>query len=186
MMAKRKARLKQGTRDFAKPRGEVTLPRWDRGASGPANRIGLVEEPVTWTNDEGEVVNPNGVKRMRRVDMLEVYHSRGWISDRGYTAGEALRDAWCNTQRGKGVDWSAERVDSSPKPDAAIDIQIDRFSRLVSVSNCIAAEDHAILWVVVGKGRSFAHLREYRALRHDRGREHLRAALDRLADRLGM
>jgi len=34
---------------------------WDMGAKGPANRIGLVQEPVTWTNDKGEQVNPNNV-----------------------------------------------------------------------------------------------------------------------------
>ncbi|MBI6628338.1 hypothetical protein [Pontibaca salina] len=184
----RAVKLKRGTRDFAKPRGKVSLaqPRWDHGASGPANRIGLVAEDRGPRDVKtGKVINPNGVKGVRRVDMLEIYHSRGWISDRGYTAGERLRDAWAATQKSKGMDWSAERVDSTPRPDAMIDIQVERVSRLTRVTRCIQRGDEDILWAVVGEGRSVGHLPRYRAQNHGAGREHLYEALDRLADAMG-
>jgi hypothetical protein len=184
-MAKRKARLKIGTRDYAKGKAAVTLaqPSWDMGATGQANRIGLVTEDAGEVDrDTGKWVNPNGVKRARRVDMLEVYHERGWISDRGYTAGEALRDAWTGTQRGKGTDWSMERVDSSSKPDAHIDIQIDRVSRYLAVSSLIPTDDMDIVFAVACDAHAISRLKRYRGISHERGKVHLRAALDRLAD----
>lgn len=189
MAAKRKrAKLKNGTRrDLVKPASAVSLspPRWDQGATGPANRIGLVtEERGALDPDKGRV-NPNGVKGARRVDMLEIYHARGWISDRGYTAGETLRDAWAGTQRGKGMDYTAERVDSTPKPDASIDIQIDRVSRLVSLSKRIHPDDHDIIYTVAYEQRPIAHLRQYRGRNHEAGKRHLFSAFERLADALG-
>jgi len=185
---KAKTRLKSGTNIKAQARGDVSLAkaRWDMGAEGQANRAGLITEDRGEVDpDTGEKVNPNGVKGARRVDMLEVYHSRGWISDKGYTAGEALRDAWTATQRSKGTDYSAERVDSTSKPDAHIDIQIDRVSQYIAVSRQITQGDERILSTVVGEGRAIGHLREYQRERHEAGRAHLRAALDRLADRMG-
>jgi hypothetical protein len=178
-------RLKNGAHRNGKPASSVSVstPRWDQGATGPANRVGLVTEgrgdidPTT-----GSKVNPNDVHGARRVDMLEVYHGRGWISDRGYSAGEVLRDAWTATQRSKGMDYSAVRVDSSPKPDANIDMQIERVSRYHAVASRIAKGDERILDAVVGEGRALSHLKEYRHLNHDKGKAHLREALDRLAD----
>lgn len=186
---KAKPRLKTGTRDLAKPKGAVSLssPKWDQGATGQANRQDLVtEERGDRDPDTGKVINPNGVKGVRRVDMLETYHQRGVISDRGYTAGEALRDAWAGTQRSRGTDYSAPIVDSTSKPDAHIGIQIDRVSRYLDVSKRIAPQDKAILTAVVSEGRAIAHLLEYRGLSHDRGKVHLREALERLADAMGM
>ncbi|MEX3315695.1 hypothetical protein [Sulfitobacter sp. PS-8MA] len=157
---------------------------WDMGARGPANRLHLVQEPVTWTNDKGEQVNPNNVKRMRRVDMLQKYHKDGVIGNRQLTAGATLRDAWAKTEMGQGKDYSDPVVDSSPKPDQAIDIRIDRMSAYLSVSKLVAAEDKAILQAVACEGRAVAHLREYRYKAVPKGKEHLAAALDRLADKL--
>jgi len=180
-MGKRKNRL-NGTHHKAQKTADVSLPRWDQGATGPANRIGLVtEERGELDPTTGKMVNPNGVKGSRRVDMLETYYKRGLISDRGYTAGEALRDAYTATQRSKGSELM-ERVDASPKPDAFIDIQVDRLSRYIAISRHIPAEDQRILIAVVGEGRTVAHLRQYHHLRHEAGLAHLRAALDRLAD----
>lgn len=184
--AARRRRLKHGTRDLAKPKSQVTLARWDQGATGQANRVGLVtEERGDRDAKTGKIINPNSVKGVRRVDMLEVYHKRGWISDRGYTAGEALRDAWSATQCGKGVDLSQDRVDATAKPDAAIAMQIDRVSRLLSISRRIPADDEAILHAVACEGRAISHLRQYRGMYHEKGKTHLREALDRLAKAMG-
>jgi hypothetical protein len=153
---------------------------------GAANRIGLVTEQRGHVDaDTGETINPNGVKGVRRVDMLEVYHQRGWITDKGYTAGEALRDAWSMVHRAKGTDYTAVRVDSSSKPDAQVAILIDRVSRYHAVARRIAKGDEEILACVVEEGRAIAHLRQYRGAAHDAGKRHLCAALDRLALAMG-
>ena len=185
-MSKAKRKLKNGTNAKAKPKGQVSLARWDQGAMGAANRIGLVTEQRGHVDaDTGETINPNGVKGVRRVDMLEVYHQRGWITDKGYTAGEALRDAWSMVHRAKGTDYTAVRVDSSSKPDAQVAILIDRVSRYHAVARRIAKGDEEILACVVEEGRAIAHLRQYRGAAHDAGKRHLCAALDRLALAMG-
>ncbi len=184
----RGAKLKHGTKVNAKPKSEVSLsqPRWDQGAAGQANRLGLVtEERGDVDADTGKTINPNGVRGVRRVNMLEVYFKRGVISRRGYTAGEALRAAWDATMQGKGSDISDVRVDRTPKADAAIDIRIDRLSRLLLISKHVPTCDIGIVFAVVCEGRAIGHLPMYRHRRHDAGKRHLFAALERLAAAMG-
>ena len=191
MPAKKKRRLKNGTKATAKPTSQVSVARepWDRGATGPAMmaRESRVEDAIDpeIDPDTGEVKNrnPNGVKRRVFHDMLEVYRSRGWITSRGFEAGKVLRAAWENTKRGGG--YLQERVDSTPKPDAAVAMQVDRMSARVGITRKIPSQDHAILMTVVCDALPIGRLREYRGRRHEHGKAHLAAALDRLADRLG-
>lgn len=186
-MARRKKR-KQAWTQKAKPKSEVSLaqPRWDRGADGQANRIGLVEEPVTWTDDEGNEVNPNGVKRLRRVDMLENYYRRGWISQRGFSAGEKLRNAWEAVGKVKAMDFKQDRVDSTPKPDQHVAIQVDRVSHLVSLSKHIPDEYAEIILTVAREGRGIAALPQYRGSRHEGGKVDLHNAFEALAEAMGL
>lgn len=178
-----KPRLKVGTNANAKPKEEVTLARWDGGATGPANRVGLVKEPRGTINPEtGQISNPNNIIGMRRVDVLELYHRRGVISDRGLTAGEKLRDAWAGTMRGKGGDLSDIRVDRTAKADDQIDIRIERISKYHAIAKLIPNADKKLLIAVVGEGHTIAWLKQYRGGKLDKGKAHLRAALDRLAD----
>ena len=164
---------------------DVKLARWDQGAMGPANRIGLVQEDRGETDpNTGKKINPNGVKGVSRYDMMKVYHKRGILSDRAYTAGERLRNAWDETQRSKGVDLADERVDSTSKPDAAIAIMIDRVSRLSRLSRMIAPEDRQIIEAVAYEERPVSHLPKYRAHNHAKGIEHMKAAFERLADKM--
>ena len=73
MAAKRKkrARLKPGSGYKAQHRSKVSLgpsTTWDKGADGPANRIGLVIEDRGDTDPTtGKKINPNGVKGARRA-----------------------------------------------------------------------------------------------------------------------
>ncbi|WP_028955912.1 hypothetical protein [Sulfitobacter sp. 20_GPM-1509m] len=185
MSSKAAKRRKAYRAQSAKAVSVAAMPdHWDMGARGQANRIGLVQEPVTWTNDKGEQVNPNNVKRMRRVDMLQKYAKDGVISDRQLTAGAVLRDAWAKTEMGQGRDYSDPVVDSSPKPDQAIDIRIDRMSHYIAITRLIPAGDDSILQAVACEGRAIAHLREYRWRNLPKGKVHLADALERLADRL--
>ena len=181
----RRKRLKPGTSPTAKPKAAVSLapaPSWDMGATGPANRVGLVVEPRGEIDPAtGKQVNPNGVKGARRVDMLEVWRNRGVITQSGFAAAEALRNAFEATQRAPG--WpDNERVQSSPKPDHAVTIQIERLSRYHDLARRVAVQDRAIIAACVLYPGIPARLPQYRGRRYAEGLAHLRAALDRLAN----
>lgn len=190
--SRRRTKLKKGTNAKAQPRALVSVASspWDMGATGPANRAreSRIEDGVDpeVDPDTGEVKtrNPNGVKRRVFYDMLDVYYRRGWITKRGFNAASALRDAWQRTEQGQGNDWSKERVDSTPKPDAAVAVQIDRMSALVAITRHIPPEDHSILLTVACEGHAIGRLRQYRGMNHDKGKRHLHDALERLADRI--
>lgn len=176
---KRKARLSTAARvsnNRRKP-PPVTLPEpRDLGATGPANRQGLVIEPIPGS--------PNNEKRARRVDMLEVWLRKGQITPRGYYAAEKLRNAFEETARSPG--WpESERVQSSPKPDHAVTIQIDRLSRFHGLARHVSREDAQIIAACVLHPGTPAQLRQYRGRAYQRGIEHLREALERLAKAMG-
>ena len=157
---------------------------WDHGATGPANRIGLVvEERGEKDARTGKVTNPNGVTGVRRVDLLEYWHKRGSISTGGYNAAIKLRDAYEATMRDKPALPGNDRVQSSPKPDQAIAIRMDYISRYVALARKIERQDREIIICCVLDG---AHpSRVYGALRTKEGFAHLRDALDRLHSALG-
>ena len=178
----------------AKARAGVTVSlggsEWDQGAMGQANRIGLVVEPRgTLDPATGKTINPNAVKGARRVDMMETYHKRGWISDRGFTAGERLRDAWEDTQRGPG--WADnDRVQSSAKPDQAIAMQLDRIGRLVWLTKRMPKDHAALIEAVCMKRVGLASatvdgVKPFTGSRHDEGARVMRVAFDALADAFG-
>lgn len=166
---------------------------WDEGASGPANRAGLEQEDATDMDPATgkPVPNPNGVKRLRRVDMLEVWHRRQVISTAGFNAAEKLRDAFARTQMGASIDMAQDRVDSSPKPDHAVTIQIDRISQFSAIMACVAPQDRQIIDLCILHGHSPAKMRDrdgrrpYFGRGHADGLVHIRDALDRLAKRMG-
>lgn len=169
------------------PTSAVTVTSWDQGATGRANRHNLVQEaaadadPVT-----GKISNPNGIKRMRRVDMLEVWHRKGEITTAGFNAAEKLRNAFEATQRAPG--WpDNDRVQSSPKPDHAVTIQIDRISKYHAIAKHIPAEDQPIIshCVLLGGLPSSLRLdgkRPYHGAGWANGLAALDAALNRLAN----
>jgi len=165
----------------------VTMPAsdWDHGAEGRANRIGLVIEQRGEVDPKtGKVQNPNGVTGARRVDLLEFWHRRGSISTEGFNAAEALRNAFEATMRGKAALPDNDRVQSSPKPDHAVDIQIDRISRFQNLMGYVHSCDREIVTACVLDGRHPSHV--YGPLRVREGFEHLRHALDALADSIAV
>lgn len=166
-------------------RGKVSLPQWDHGAMGQANRIGMVvEERADVDPETGKRVNPNGVTGVRRVDLLEVYHKRGVISARGYMAGQHLRQAWLQTEMGQCSPFAREAIDTSLKLDAAMAVMVDRISSYKKANSFTSAGDSAILSVVICSGDSVGAIKEYRGEMHEVGLVHLRDAMDRLADRM--
>lgn len=126
---------------------------WDMGAKGPANRIGLVQEPVTWTNDKGEQVNPNNVKRMRREDAIDEYLKRGWLSQAQHGMAVRLITAFEGTQRTAPAIKKVQ-VDSSPKPDAHVAIMIDRITKLTHISKRIPPESLYVMRRVLYDGKT--------------------------------
>jgi len=179
-MAKRKGKAKD----------RVTIASWDMGATGQANQSGLViESRGELDTATGKVINPNGVKGARRIDTLARYHRLGWISARGYNAGDMLRTAWLNTQRSPG--WSDnDRVQSSPKPDQAITMQVDRISRLVWLSRRVPEDIAPIVEHIALHDGSVAGVRvkgkrPYIGRNHDAGKAAMAAAFERLAGCFG-
>ena len=192
-MAKRKlkSQSKSSATRWAKKAKPLPLPpeagkTWDTGASGPAARAReqVVEDAFDVDPETGEVINPNGIRRIRIVDMLEVWHKRGVISTGGFNAAEKLRDAFEATARAPG--WpDNDRVQSSPKPDHAVTIQIDRISRFHAVNRLVPAEHREIIDCCVLLGSSPAALRQYRGRNYQDGLQLLAAALDHLSGRMG-
>ena len=185
MAMKNRARLRQGTKKTAKPASLVSLAKatWDLGATGPANRRDMVIEQAADIDPEtGEIINPNGVVRARKVDKLEKWYRAGKISAAGYNAAEKLRDAFEATQRAPG--WpDNDRVQSSPKPDHAVTIQTDRMSRFHAVSRYVATADRPIIDACVLGGCDVTDLPAFRG-DENAGLAALSAALDRTADRM--
>ena len=182
-----KRKLKHGARQVTtKP---VTLPvaPWDMGALGPANQRDLAQEDAADTTPDGKEKNPNGVTRMRRISKLEKWHNtyrlmqrgRGkgpYITTRQYNAAERYLDAFEATMQAPG--WpDNDRVQSSPKPDHAVAIQIDRVSRFHSVAGCLNAEERGIVETVLFGSENMPEGRRFYARI-----ERLRIILDKLAD----
>jgi hypothetical protein len=96
--AKRRGKLKLGTRRYGKPASSVTLrpTTWDMGATGPANRERLQQEPATEFDPETgkEQPNPNGVSRVRRQSWVEIYARQGKLTKAQQSAAQNLYAAW--------------------------------------------------------------------------------------------
>lgn len=82
----------------AKPASSVSVAPcpWDMGASGPANRERLREEPATEIDPETgkDAPNPNGVRRVRRQTWVEVYALQGKLTKAQASAAANLYAAW--------------------------------------------------------------------------------------------
>lgn len=185
--AKRKMRKRDGRWVHASAGVTLASSPWDHGATGPANRVGLVVEDRGEVDPKtGKMRNPNGVTGVRRVDLLEYWHKRGSISTEGFNAGEALRNAFEATMRSKPALPGNDRVQSSPKPDHAVDIMVDRISAFERIMRHVAMKDREIISACVLDNATPAAIRGYRGAGYRKGLAHLREALDRLADALGI
>lgn len=121
-MGSKKPRLRHGTRGTRQTRRDVSVPLapWDMGASGPANRIGLVEEQRGEIDESGKVVNPNSVRGVRRRSWPETYMEQGKLTIGQLNTARELIDA---SEGRKAQDPLAaikiDRQTGTPDPQAA-------------------------------------------------------------------
>jgi len=110
----------------------------DHGTGTPAAMAGKVLKPIL--NDEGR--NPNNIGRL----VTECQLSRmEFLSMRQYQAGMEIRDAWSGVEKLSSGGELKEQVDSTPKPDATIAIQMDAQSRLVNAMKAVPPETRDIV-----------------------------------------
>ena len=90
-MAKHKKKTKVLKAAVAKPKSEVTLSTapWDSPGSwdyGPqterANELTVIEGRFQVDPKTGKKTNPNNVRGKRRVCWIELYHVKGYLTDR--------------------------------------------------------------------------------------------------------
>ena len=177
-MGKRKLKSqdKANLARHAKP-AKLETP-WDTGAPGPAARAReqVVEDAFDVDPETGEIRNPNGIRRVRIVDMLEVWHRKGVISTAGYNFAVKLRDAFEATQRAPG--WpDNDRVQSSPKPDHVAAIHADRMTAFRAYTRFVHGGDWAVIDYLVLLNRETA----ITGFRYQAMLKELGPALDRCA-----
>lgn len=143
-----------------------------------ANRI--IEDGGEINSATGKRENPNGIRRARRIDVIETYYRAGRLSPSQFQAAETLASAWENTQRSPSPKLG-EKVDSSPKPDHAITIQIDQMTDYIRIMGRVDKADKQILTHCVLDRHTPYGLPQYRHARRGEGMQALRDALDRLA-----
>lgn len=164
-----------------KKRAEPYRPTWDFGTGTTAQRQDLLIEDAGEIDPKtGRRVNPNGVKRARRMWPAERYRRRGWLTERQYRALELLMLAWERTGRTQSA-YGRIKVDQTPNPTAAIAVQIDRRSDYHRIARWVAGPYRAyVMWV--GSGGDIGAMPGYRAAYMER----LRKGADALADKLGV
>ena len=181
-MAK-KRKLNHGTRDYAKPKSQVTLAAtsWDTGPSTSAQNTLKIIEPVEQKDENtGKMVNPNGVKRARRLSVAEAYRKTGNLTARQASAADKLLKAWEKNHRSPPAIKEIQ-VDNSPKPDAHIAIKIDRISAYHAIAKLIPKKYSAFVMHVARDDRHITSMHGYRRVIY---MERLREGLDALADNL--
>lgn len=157
-----KKKLKHGTAGghAGRKRRAVTLANcpWDTGPDTAAQRAGKVIEDATYTDPEtGEKRNPNGVKRARRIDLAEHLRNKGFVSERGLRAALLIRDAFERTMRSPPAIKKVQ-VDTSPKPDHAVAIMVDRISAYHAAVQRIPPKYWSLVtWVVIDNQHPSSH-----------------------------
>ena len=156
------------------------------GPDTAAQRCGkVIEDAKMWDAEKGEYVNPNGVKRARRVDMCSTYYKRGQINERQHNAAMKLREAYEATMKSPPAIREIQ-VDDSPAPDRIVELQIDRLSRFSGLMRHVPVSSKAVVDIVVLDNHSIGRLKQYRAYKFARGLAALQDGLDAVADSLDL
>jgi len=163
--------------------------RGDLGPDTPLQRANKVTEDVTWVDDEGNLQkSPNGMKRARRIDLIESYHTRDRnpiLDARQYKAAKMLREAYEATQKSPPAIKEIQ-VDASPKPDQNVSTLIDRISRFSAIMRHVPRDCKDVVDAVVLENQSIGWLKQYRGDNLSVGVRRLQLALDAVADKIGV
>lgn len=104
------------------------------------------------TREEVVEGDKNGSKLKRRYDAIDAIKG---LSPRQHMAARKLREAYEATAKGPPAIKEIQ-VDSSPKPDANIDVTIDRLSWFVRLHNAVPPEMRYVVDHVVLHGRAIS------------------------------
>jgi hypothetical protein len=185
-----KKRARKGRKAHRKPVTLSAAPeatnRWDMGPDTPAQRAGKVIESADYIDPEtGKRINPNNVKRARRIDLIETYHKRERpiLDTRQFRAAQLLRNAYEATQKSPPAIKKVQ-VDTTPKPDANVAIMVDRISAFHRAARHIPPECRPVIDVVVLQNRAIAAHPAYKAWNHAKGVALLQRGLDAIAEGL--
>ena len=99
----------------------------------------------------------NGMKRRQRIGALELVYRRGGMTMRQFQAGKEIRDAFEATQKSPPA-IKEIHVDSSPKPDATIDVQCDAQSRYAFAMSAVDSRFKHIVEHVCCENRPISDL----------------------------
>mgnify|MGYP001803260075 CR=1 FL=1 len=143
----------------------------DHGTGTQAALAGTVLEAVT--DEKG--ANPNHMGRRRRVDVLDAIN----LTMRQRQAAEAIRDAFSRVEMLSSGGPLKEQVQSSPKPDRAIAVQVDANSRWVHVTKPIPYRARELVEHVCCYGKPL------RTSGYVRASDLFKLLMDRVADHMG-
>ena len=119
----------------------------------PAQYLTIIEERGYTDPKTGKYHNPNGLKGRRRVSWVELYGAKEALTKRQVKAGLILLKAFEQTQRSAPAIRKVQ-VDTFPKPDAHIDILVDRMDKYHRIAQYIPNKYRPFINHVVLQNRS--------------------------------
>lgn len=144
----------------------------DHGTGTAAANQNTVIEPVDLEN------NPNRMGRRVRVNLIDTMIKRGTLTMRQGQAAKAIQEAYCRVQMLSSGGELKEQVQSSPKPDATVAVQVEYMSRLVHVTSPILRADRSLVEWICYHNRP---LHTHGTVRH---LARFRMAMDKVADHM--
>ncbi len=110
----------------------------DHGPNTEASMAGTEVRPV-----DGD--NPNNIGRRQRVNVVDRLAGRNLLTMRQIQAARAIGDAYAKLQTLSSGGELKETVDSTPKPDATIAMQVDASSQWVHVMTAVPDRNRVIV-----------------------------------------
>ena len=146
----------------------------DHGTGTAAAIAGTVLTPLT--DERGN--NPNNIGRRRRENVLDTIN----LSMRQFQAGDEIARAWSAVEKLSSGGELKERVQSSPKPDETIDIQVEAMSRLEHAMRAVPSAMRYVVEHVCWHNLPLARLPDKSP--HGNHSANLKVALDLVANKL--
>ena len=189
-MGRKRNKARKGRKPDRKPVTLSAAPeatnRWDMGPDTPAQRAGKVIESADYIDPEtGKRINPNNVKRARRIDLIEAYHTRDRpiLDTRQFRAAQLLRNA-CEATQKSAPAIKKVQVDTSPDYGAPAITAMERAKAVALIKSFIPPECRPVIDVVVLQNRAIGSHPAYKAWNHAKGVALLQRGLDAVAEGL--